>query len=310
MSEKEGESGVYLAFYKGPPSLSQWTKCLGHWAVVLRTWRRASHVELVALGQSYSSSAQDGGVRVKPVSEMGFESGRWVFYQLPEGINPLLVSLVAQKYVGKVPYDYLGLLFFVWFGMWNDEKKLFCSEFVALVLLDIWIKSGLDPFGLPGTTGASPATLMRWCERRKLKMTTAIGLDMPEPFSTAGGGWAIWKVASVGAAVAIALTLIGWAVPKPPKDTPELKAYRKDILKHALTVLIFAFTLGPFVLRYTGLHQWAYEQDAVLYLVIVPALAGLIGAFCFKAWLSWTRKREGKDILEIAAEVRKAMKGG
>lgn len=122
---------IMLAFYKGK----------GTWVdrvIRVFTWSKFSHVEYIqdhslvddqGRHQCWSSSARDGGVRMKNIHVAG---GQWdlcpLFY-----IDDELELFFACKRGCK--YDYFGILFSQIFRLKkHDQDKWFCSEIIASAL--------------------------------------------------------------------------------------------------------------------------------------------------------------------------------
>ena len=138
---------LHLASYKGPASglLHQ----LSHWLICHlkpRCWwpylpALYSHNELVfstcedGLSQCASSSARDGGVRVKWID---LNTGRWDVIPLPQydDEQSLQASYWFFRHAGE-KYDYLGVAAFIKTlsalvrEVWN---RWFCSEAIAAAL--------------------------------------------------------------------------------------------------------------------------------------------------------------------------------
>ena len=75
-------------------------------------------------GRFISSSSMDGGVRIKHIS---VDDGNWDFLELDDATPDMWEA--AIKMVGT-PYDFLGLVGFVFSRVADDRHKMFCSEFV------------------------------------------------------------------------------------------------------------------------------------------------------------------------------------
>lgn len=125
---------IYLALYKYKRPVTS-LKTLGHrlfdTAVRKLTRGRYSHCEIAVmrpdgLYNCYSSSARDGGVRVKV---MNLPTDRWDL--IPVDINRNRVKRVYRKHRGK-GYDYCGILGF--FIKQQSPNRFYCSEFCATVL--------------------------------------------------------------------------------------------------------------------------------------------------------------------------------
>ena len=115
------------AFYKSThPGLP------GVYNRLVRWWTRSpySHVELVfGDGRAASSSAMDGGVRIKSIE---FEPDKWDFVDLPESL-----ALSALKWFDEhegAAYDYWGNVHFVLPPVGGGKRNWFCSEAVAAAL--------------------------------------------------------------------------------------------------------------------------------------------------------------------------------
>ncbi len=122
-----------LAFYKGSGRFDD--------RVIRWVTRSAfSHVELLEhppswrgdgawLGQSWSSSGRDGGVRGK---EIVFKRDRWEFLAVPWTPADALDTLCAE--LGK-PYDFVGLIGSQLFNLRRHRAgRWFCSELCAHAL--------------------------------------------------------------------------------------------------------------------------------------------------------------------------------
>lgn len=128
---------MYLAFYKGPPD--ELGKLLLHKAVCLRTFSSYSHVELVfsidlfGMGDCYSSSGRDGGVRRKQID---LTSGHWDVFDVSAIFDSHEQAYALAWFAARLgaKYDYFGLLFFVLFVRTEDSRAYFCSEAVAAAL--------------------------------------------------------------------------------------------------------------------------------------------------------------------------------
>ena len=123
---------VYVASYKGKGKLFNW---------VIR-WLDStvySHTEIALLPFSEkswlccSSSMMDGGVRFKVID---IESGNWdlINFEVTQEKQDEMISFCAKSVVGKVKYDYLGMLGAGFIGLREHKKKDFCNEFVGKVM--------------------------------------------------------------------------------------------------------------------------------------------------------------------------------
>lgn len=116
---------TYLAFYKGK----------GTWIDKLIRYidgSKYSHVEFVIKQQDgkykcYSSSARDGGVRLK---YMNLNSNNWDLIPI-KTINNFMDIFFIYQFSG---YDYLGLFSTKWGWFPNIPNRVFCSELVAKML--------------------------------------------------------------------------------------------------------------------------------------------------------------------------------
>lgn len=122
--------GLVVALYKGTQP--------GLWGIYNRLGRyldggKYSHAELCIGGLSYSSSLEDGGVRVKTI---GYSSvGSWDFVAIPDPKNVLAAG--ALKWFNEhmnQPYDILGNIHFALGFVKSSSDKWFCSESVAASL--------------------------------------------------------------------------------------------------------------------------------------------------------------------------------
>jgi len=129
-----------VAFYKGTHA-----GLPGIYNRLVRWWTRSqySHAELVFEdGQAASSSAMDGGVRLKVIE---FDPALWDFVPVPAGLAPAARTWFAE-HAGEA-YDMLGNLHFVISAVGDDKRKWFCSEAVAAAL------------GIPDPERFDPGTL-------------------------------------------------------------------------------------------------------------------------------------------------------
>ena len=125
-----------VAFYKAE----------GNWQdKLIRLWTRGkySHCEIVDGNVWYSSSPRDGGVRAKYMDD--WDENSWDFIEV-EADHDRLIEVYAKYEYAK--YDWLGIILtqFIPLGIEN-EKKVFCSEFCAIVL-DLYGAKWLSPNAL------------------------------------------------------------------------------------------------------------------------------------------------------------------
>lgn len=117
---------MQLAFYRGPAA-DKWHQ-LAHRAICLFTGSKYSHVELVINGTCCSSSARDGGVRIKQID---LTSGKWDVVTISGNEGDAwdwFVEMTGQK------YDYAGVARFILPFLPARSKQWFCSEAVAAAL--------------------------------------------------------------------------------------------------------------------------------------------------------------------------------
>lgn len=128
---------VNLAVYKGKGKL--FNKFVRWW-----TGSDYSHCELVVGAFCYSSSAMDGGVRVKQID---LEDGKWDLVEIP-WVQDSQIKDYFQK-TKKHKYGYFGLVVSQIFNSGRGQKDApFCSE---------WCASAL---GLPNASIYSPDRLL------------------------------------------------------------------------------------------------------------------------------------------------------
>jgi len=130
-----------LAFYKGK---GNWLD----WAIRLVTRSTYSHVELLTNQCAddhficWSSSARDGGVRIKSIS-LNLE--HWDIVSI-DWYPGEIVEIFEQHFGAS--YDYMGIVFSQFFNFRRqDNKRWFCSEICATAL------------GLPSPESYSPGSL-------------------------------------------------------------------------------------------------------------------------------------------------------
>ncbi len=122
---------MQLAFYKG--ARPGWHGVCNR---LIRWWTRSpySHVELVfSDGMSASSSAEDGGVRLKKID---FDPANWDFVPLSRGWSSAWSEQQCRGWFirhQRQKYDYRGLVRCVVPPAFNRDtpKKWFCSESVV-----------------------------------------------------------------------------------------------------------------------------------------------------------------------------------
>ena len=117
-----------LAFYKGVHGN------IFDWLILLWTWGKYSHVELVfGDNTSFSSSQWDSGVRFKKINYSHLN--RWDFIELPfDADEEEVIKEKCKKLVGKA-YDWIGIIFDQFLPLnIHDQDKWWCSEVVANVL--------------------------------------------------------------------------------------------------------------------------------------------------------------------------------
>lgn len=141
---------VTLASYKAKGGL---------WAWLVRWWTRSSysHCELIVDGIWYTSSAPDGGVRMRAFEPT---EGHWDFDELPWASEEL-VRKTYRATVGR-HYGWIDLIRSQVFNRPGDGGGDFCSEWCAKAL------------GLSTPQQYSPGTLAVYCRAR-----TAARLDKP-----------------------------------------------------------------------------------------------------------------------------------
>jgi hypothetical protein len=112
---------------------------------LVRWWTRSpySHAELIfSTGRAASSSAMDGGIRIKLID---FTADKWDFVDLPasleEGARAWFDLHRGEK------YDLLGNAHFVLSPLGDDRQRWFCSEAIAAAL------------GMPNPERFDPGTL-------------------------------------------------------------------------------------------------------------------------------------------------------
>lgn len=117
---------MQLAFYKGPAK--DLAHKIAHWAVCFWTRSPYSHCELVIDGVCYSSSTRDGGVRSK---EIDLASGNWDLVPVQ---GDLLMAMVHFRGTKGLPYDWAGVMRFVFPWLPNPARRWYCSEWCAAAL--------------------------------------------------------------------------------------------------------------------------------------------------------------------------------
>jgi hypothetical protein len=102
-----------------------------------------SHVEVVFGKEWYSSSEQDGGVRMKHIKD---DKGHWdyITLQVTDKEYESMLSYCERNIANR--YNWLGIFFAQVLGtMWfRREGDFFCSEFVTKVLQTNKMLCGVD----------------------------------------------------------------------------------------------------------------------------------------------------------------------
>lgn len=124
--------------YKGPPK--DLLHKITHWGIcrfsevrnLLRTGKFKkviySHVELNINGNSYSSSARDGGIRMKYIDVF---SGSWDLFEIEA--DELYALNWFNRNAGK-KYDWAGIFRFLLPFLPHVKDQYFCNEAVASML--------------------------------------------------------------------------------------------------------------------------------------------------------------------------------
>ena len=114
-----------IAFYKGTRPAFQG---IFNWAVRWWTGGSYSHCEIIFQDFSGSSSAIDGGVRLKYIE---YDPAKWDIVELPSGVFD---EYRARRWFDNnagAGYDYLNLLGFIWRRKDGSSKRFTCSEACA-----------------------------------------------------------------------------------------------------------------------------------------------------------------------------------
>ena len=127
---------VYLAMYKGRKDgsgIKVWAARLVDWVIRTITRSPYSHCEIAirhsgGLFDCYSSSARDGGVRLKT---MPLPSGKWDLVELPTKAG--LSAKRLYRHTHGAGYDYPGALGAV-FRLPQSRRRWFCSEWCAYAI--------------------------------------------------------------------------------------------------------------------------------------------------------------------------------
>lgn len=106
-----------------------------------------SHCELVVDGLCYSSSAMDGGVRVKAID---LDPEKWDLIDLPWADGSQIVAYFRETDHHR--YGWIGLIFSQLFNLNRETAGAqFCSQWCGAAL------------GLPAPSSLNPSTLGEWC---------------------------------------------------------------------------------------------------------------------------------------------------
>ena len=107
------------------------------------------HVELVLNGESYSSSAPDGGVRKKYIS---YENKSWWDVYEVKGEYDIENVRKFFELTNGAKYDFKGIMLaqFLFSANKEDSTRFFCSEWVEIALRLTLCLGKLDPLFLKG----------------------------------------------------------------------------------------------------------------------------------------------------------------
>ena len=99
-------------------------------SLLLRTfqWSAWSHVAIVDGDEVIEATAWHG-VSVRSLSDLLADSSHHEFIDVPSA-NPKAVIAAARSQIGK-PYDWFGVVGFVFRRKWENSSRWFCSKLVA-----------------------------------------------------------------------------------------------------------------------------------------------------------------------------------
>lgn len=129
---------------------------------------------------------------------------------------------------------------------------------------------------------------------------------MPEPSSSSAAGLVGWKLigsAAGAASIGAGLAAIVVMCMTPPRSIREWAV-------GLISTVVGSITGGAAVIQYLGLQAWMHEPAGLV------AVLGLVFASGLPAWavvrwaFTWIARREGKDLGEVAAELRRDISGG
>lgn len=102
---------------------------LSSWAIRTFTWSRWSHCGVILDNKVYEATVKNG-VSVSTLDDFKARYTETIIVELPceDGWEERLNSQLGTK------YDWLAVINFVFRRNWKDDKKWFCSEYVAYVL--------------------------------------------------------------------------------------------------------------------------------------------------------------------------------
>ena len=125
---------------------------------------------------------------------------------------------------------------------------------------------------------------------------------MPEPSTaTAAGGALAWKLlgGAAGAAAAAAFVVM---LMTPPRNVREWAV-------GIVTTVFGSVTGGAFVIQRFSLHAWTDSYAGLVALIGLAFCCGL-PAWAVVRWaFIWIERRNGKDLAEVAQDLRNTFKG-
>ena len=124
-------------------------------------------------------------------------------------------------------------------------------------------------------------------------------MQMAEPTSSTGvAGYALWKVAiALGIpAGLVSIVVMLWIQPKSPREWAMA----------LICTVVSSISGGSYVIQKLELQDWVFTHTGLMALGGVIFACGLPGWVLVRALFAWFDKRKGKDLQELASDVKDA----
>ena len=114
------------------------------WLIRFVTWSTYSHVDLIIEGQVYGAKSFKG-VHFASLQDRLKESSSAEIMEIDFNFDEEKINQFVYDNLGK-PYDWFGAISLGLKREWQDDKKWFCSELIAVLLKEGGLKIFDDKF--------------------------------------------------------------------------------------------------------------------------------------------------------------------